>query len=92
MVRVYAQLKRRVMDGEFAPGARLDPARIRDGLAAGTTPIRDALHRPTGEGAVESWQNEGFRIPHFSEPAIQDCLIWCDELARLTDVPSAPSR
>lgn len=82
MMRVYGNLKRRIMDGEFASGARLDPARLRSDLAASTTPIRDALHRLTGEGLVESWQNEGFRIVHLSEPELRDHYEWSHLLTR----------
>ncbi|HLZ78590.1 MAG TPA: GntR family transcriptional regulator [Sphingomonas sp.] len=80
MMRVYATLKMRLMEGEFAPGSRLDPAELRRDLASSTTPIRDALHRLAGEGLIETWQNEGFRAPQISEPAIRDFYEWSNEL------------
>jgi DNA-binding GntR family transcriptional regulator len=83
MMRVYWSIKRRIMHGDFAPGVRLDPARLRGELAASTTPVRDALHRLTGEGFVESFQNEGFRVSQSSEPAIRDQYEWTQELVHL---------
>lgn len=83
MMRVYLALKAQVMAGDFAPGERLDPARLSDGLAASVTPIRDALHRLTGERLVESWQHEGFRQPLVSEADLRDLYAWSGEVASI---------
>lgn len=80
MMRVYAALKTRVMTGAFAPGERLDPARLSGDLAASVTPIRDALHRLTGERLIESWQHEGFRQPFVSEAGLRDLYAWSGDL------------
>jgi hypothetical protein len=83
MARIYATLKRQVVTGTFLPGARLDPARLKDALAASTMPIRDVLQRLTGEGLVENSLNEGFRVVSLSEAAMRDLYIWCGDIARL---------
>lgn len=83
MVRVYDLLKARVVTGEFAPGSRLDPMRLRREFGSSATPVRDALHRLTGERLIESWRNEGFRIPQISEPAIRDLHEWTHELSHI---------
>lgn len=80
MVRVYATLKAQVMSGAFAPGDRLDPARLSGDLAASVTPVRDALHRLTGERLIESWQQEGFRVPFVTETALRDLYGWSADL------------
>jgi DNA-binding GntR family transcriptional regulator len=80
MMRVYAELKARVLAGAFAPGDRLDPARLSDELAASVTPIRDALHRLTGERLVDSWQHEGFHQPLVTEGGLRDLYAWSGEL------------
>jgi DNA-binding transcriptional MocR family regulator len=80
MMRVYAALKTRVMTGAFSPGERLDPARLSGDLAASVTPIRDALHRLTGERLIESWQHEGFRQPFVSEADLRDLYAWSGDL------------
>ncbi len=76
MERVYAELKARIMAGEFAPGARLDPGQLAADLGASTTPVRDALHRLAGERLVDSWHQEGFRQPNVSEADLRDLYAW----------------
>ncbi|URW75892.1 GntR family transcriptional regulator [Sphingomonas donggukensis] len=83
MARVYQALKARVMAGEFAPGERIDPARLSIDLAASATPIRDALYRLAGERLVESWQHEGFRQPFVSEATLRDLYGWSEDLLRI---------
>ncbi len=74
--RVYDVLKRRIMDHEFRPGERLDPAALADTLASSVTPVRDALHVLTGEGLVETRTSDGFHLPHIDEPALKDLYAW----------------
>jgi DNA-binding GntR family transcriptional regulator len=83
MARVYQALKARVMAGAFAPGERIDPARLSADLAASATPIREALHRLAGERLVESWQQEGFRQPFVTEANLRDLYGWSEDLLRL---------
>lgn len=105
MMRVYDGLKARVITGEFPPGQRLDPGRLATELDASATPVRDALHRLTGERLIDSFQHEGFRQPQILEPVIRDLYHWCGEVmtivgraaaaslappARLTPSPHAP--
>jgi len=91
MIRVYAELKARILAGAFSPGERLDPARLSGDLAASVTPIRDALHRLTGERLVDSWQHEGFRQPLVSEAGLRDLYGWGAELLVLTTRAAAQS-
>lgn len=83
MARVYQAVKARILAGSFAPGDRIDPARLAPDLAASVTPIRDALYRLTGERLVESWQQEGFRQPLVSEPGMRDLYAWSGDLLGL---------
>jgi len=83
MERVYRDLKARIMNGEFAPGERLDPAQLAEGLAASATPVRDALHRLSGERLVDSWHQEGFRQPLMAEAELHDLYAWSAALLRL---------
>jgi DNA-binding transcriptional regulator YhcF (GntR family) len=83
MMRVYAELRRRIMEGELKPGIRLDPAKLTKEMSASMTPLRDALHQLKGEGLVESWKHEGFWIADLSEPVIRDRYEWCRDLVRL---------
>lgn len=81
--RVYDALKSRIMTHEFRPGDRLDPGILAASLAASVTPVRDALHRLTGEGIVETRSAGGFHIPALDEPALKDLYNWSSELLTL---------
>lgn len=83
MARVYTELRRRIMEGDLRPGARLDPAGIGKEMHASITPIRDALHQLKGEGLVESWKHEGFWIAELSEAVIRDRYEWCRDLVQI---------
>lgn len=52
--RVYAQIKAAIIDGVLLPGEKLDEAALRSWLDVSGTPIRQALHRLTLEGLVET--------------------------------------
>ena len=80
MLRVYETLKARIMAGEFLPGERLDPGRLASGLVASRTPVRDALLKLSGERLVDSWEQEGFRVPVINEPAIRDLYDWTTDV------------
>jgi hypothetical protein len=80
MERVYLDLKARIMAGEFAPGSRLDAGQLTGRLVASVTPIRDALHRLSGERLIESWHREGFRQPILTEADLVDLYAWAQAL------------
>lgn len=81
--RVYAALKRRVMNHEFRPGARLDPAVLAGSLSSSVTPVRDALHMLAGEGLVEARVSDGFHLPAVDEPGLKDLYAWMNEVLSL---------
>ena len=81
--RVYAVLKDRCRKGTFGPGERLEPAAFCDDLNASVTPIRDALHRLTGERLVEAPRNEGFRMPMLTETTLRHLYAWHRDLLLL---------
>ena len=81
--RVHEALRLRIMSREFRPGDRLDPAALAAPLAASVTPVRDALHRLTGEGLVETRTAGGFHVPALDEPGLEDLYDWSAELVLL---------
>lgn len=81
--RVLDTLRGRIAGREFRPGDRLDAAVLAAGLAASVTPVRDALHRLTGEGLVETRLGSGFYIPALDEPLLKDLYDWSAELVFL---------
>lgn len=92
MERVYVELKARVMRGDYSPGERLDPVQLARTLSASATPVRDALHRLSGERLIDSWHQEGFRQPLMSEAELNDLYAWSASLLMLAlaDQQDAP--
>src|SRR5690349_3688178 len=74
--RVYAAIKQRLREGVYRPGERLEPALLAEELNASVTPVRDALHRLTGERLVETPRHEGFRVPMMTEPLLRFLYGW----------------
>jgi DNA-binding GntR family transcriptional regulator len=74
--RVYAAIKQALCEGLYRPGDRLEPAVLSDELNASVTPIRDALHRLTGERMVEAPRHEGFRVPMMTESMLRHLYAW----------------
>ena len=93
--RVYAAIKQRLRDGVYRPGDRLEPAALADELNASVTPIRDALHRLTGERLVEAPRHEGFRVPMLTENMLRHLYRWHLDLILLAianrRAPHSPS-
>lgn len=81
--RVYAAIKQRLREGFCKPGARLEPAALSDELNASVTPVRDALHRLTGERLVEAPRHEGFRVPMVTETTLRHLYGWHLDLLTL---------
>lgn len=94
--RVYSVLRLQIMHGVFEPGERLDPTVLATSLASSVTPVRDTLHRLTGEGLVETRTAGGFYIPPLDEPRLEDLYDWSGELlllaVRTWRRPFAPAR
>ena len=74
--RVYAAIRQRLREGLYRPGDRLEPALLSDELNASVTPVRDALHRLTGERMVETPRHEGFRAPMLTETLLRYLYAW----------------
>jgi DNA-binding GntR family transcriptional regulator len=81
--RVYNELKRMLTEGELPPGSPIEPALIGKQIASSITPIRDALHRLTGERLVEAPNHNGFRVPLPTETALRDLYEWNAQLVGL---------
>lgn len=81
--RVYAAVKQQLREGVFRPGERLEPAVLSEQLNASATPVRDALHRLTGERLVEAPRHEGFRAPMLTETTLRHLYAWHRDLLLL---------
>lgn len=56
-------LRRRILDGSFAPGERLIEVELAAGLQISRTPLREALRGLAQEGIVSHRPNKGFHVP-----------------------------
>lgn len=81
--RVYAAIKQRLRQGFYRPGQRIEPAALSEDLNASVTPVRDALHRLTGERLVEAPRHEGFRVPMLTESMLRQLYAWHRDLVLL---------
>lgn len=75
VARVYAELKRAIMAGEYAPGTRIVAEQIADALGVSTVPIREALLRLSGEGWVELSPHVGAIVPRFEPSEILETAL-----------------
>lgn len=90
--RVYGAIKQRLRAGVYRPGDRLEPAALAEDLNASVTPIRDALHRLTGERLVEAPRHEGFRAPMLTETTLRHLYSWHLDLLLLAVMKHQSSR
>lgn len=81
--RVYRELKRMLAEGELPPGMPIEPTVIGKQIGSSITPVRDALHRLTGERLVEAPNHNGFRVPLLTEAGLRDLYAWNEQLLTL---------
>lgn len=74
--RSYATLKRRLIEGDFHAGQRLEAARLSEQMHVSITPVRDVLNRLTGERLVEAVAGGGFYVPMPDESGLRELLEW----------------
>lgn len=74
--RIYAAVKRKVLEGAWRPGERIEAARLAETLNSSLTPVRAALQRLVGERLVESRPTEGFHRPPVTEVGLKDLYDW----------------
>lgn len=60
--RIYRELKRSILEGDFAPGELLPEDLLTEVTGASRTPVREALMRLQGDGLVKIVPRRGARI------------------------------
>jgi DNA-binding GntR family transcriptional regulator len=81
--RVYNELRRMLAEGALPPGVPIEPGKVGKEIASSITPVRDALHRLTGERLVEAPNHNGFRATLPTESGLRDLYGWNLELLLL---------
>jgi GntR family transcriptional regulator, carbon starvation induced regulator len=79
-IQAYAKLRAAIISGELTPGQRLKVESLRDQMAVGATPLREALSLLTSERLVERIDKRGFRVTEISLAEYEDlhrtrCLL-----------------
>lgn len=89
---VYKQVRRALRAGRYAPGQRLDPARLAEKFHTSPTPVRFALYRMVGETLIVDHARDGLHIPLFTEVALRDLYDWMNRLLLMAcDIGVAPT-
>lgn len=75
---VYRQVRRALRSGRYAPGQRIDPARLAAEFNTSPTPVRFALYRLVGETLVVDHARGGLHVPLLTEVAMRDLYDWME--------------
>ncbi len=62
----YAEVRRRILAGELAPGSVLDQYLMSDSMGMSITPLREALRRLRGEGLIDIDVHKNTRVAPLS--------------------------
>jgi DNA-binding GntR family transcriptional regulator len=91
-VFVYGKVRRALQSGRYAPGQRIDPARVAAEFNTSPTPVRFALYRLVGEGLIADHTRSGLHVPLLTEVAMRDLYDWMERLLLMAcDIGVAPT-
>lgn len=89
---VYGQVRRALQSGRYAPGERIDPARLAAEFKTSPTPVRFALYRMVGEGMIADHARDGLHVPLLNEIALRHLYDWMERLLLMAcDIGEAPT-
>lgn len=69
---VYDRVRRGIVEGRYAPGARLVEQRLAEELTVSRTPVREAVRRLESEGLVVVARNRGAQVRPLAEGDVAD--------------------
>jgi GntR family carbon starvation induced transcriptional regulator len=83
--RAYRELRRALVRGDYAPGARLRIEELARRFDVSSSPLREALNRLSGQGLVRVLENRGFRVAPLTAEGVSDLarvrlLVECEAL------------
>jgi DNA-binding GntR family transcriptional regulator len=73
--RVYALLRRAIVNIDLAPGTALNEIDVAESLGVSRTPVREAFRKLMAEGLVEIQPQKGTFISRLRRSALQDALF-----------------
>jgi DNA-binding GntR family transcriptional regulator len=80
----YAELRRRILEGELAPGTRLRLKPLADRLGLSVMPVREAIRMLERDGLVETENHRGATVTTISREDVIEALsvrMWLEVLA-----------
>src|SRR5687767_4279496 len=69
---VHRAILERILDAQYAPGAKMRDVAIAEELNVSRTPVREALMRLEAEGLVESSLNRGFSVKPLTRREVEE--------------------
>jgi DNA-binding GntR family transcriptional regulator len=69
---VAVRLRRRIVEGHLAPGAKLNERELSESLKVSRTPLREAIKMLAAEGLVELLPNRGAAVARMGEQDVAD--------------------
>ncbi len=70
-LRTVDAVRDMILDGRFAPGARLGEADLAEAVGVSRTPVREALRHLAAEGLVEITPNKGARVVEWTRAELE---------------------
>jgi DNA-binding GntR family transcriptional regulator len=70
--KVLAYIRRRIINGEFPPGSKLEPKKIADACKTSLIPVREALRVLQTDGLVSVFHNKGTWVARMSLSDLRD--------------------
>ncbi|TCC07587.1 GntR family transcriptional regulator [Kribbella soli] len=81
--QVLAELRRRIVDGEYHEGERLTETRLADDFGVSRNPVREALRVVEAEGFVQILPRRGAVVATLDETAVRDLFAVRQQLETL---------
>jgi DNA-binding GntR family transcriptional regulator len=87
------QIRRRIMDGSFAPGTQLGEVQLSERLGMSRGPVREAIQRLIQEGLLHAERHRGVFVIELDESDIADIYLarWAIEGTALTLLAKRPA-
>ena len=67
----YEEIKKRIQNGEYAPGTKLNTQEISDSLGISRSPVLAAINRLIALGLVEATPRKGTTVAQLSDTQIR---------------------
>lgn len=88
----FLNLRERLQDGAYPPGARITAVDVADELRLSTTPVREALSRLAGQGLLEDRRGQGYFVARLSAADVADLYRLSLAALLISQAPHRTSR